>query len=67
MTQPADLNLPERLAQKPLGAAGRMSRILPQRCSTGIANEEYSLLFIDLNYWRDTTSGQEGSVENYFA
>jgi DNA-binding NtrC family response regulator len=27
-----------------------------------IANEGYSLLFIDLNYTRDTTSGQEGLI-----
>jgi DNA-binding NtrC family response regulator len=32
----------------------------PAKALEAIANEEYSLLFIDLNYTRDTTSGQEG-------
>ena len=32
----------------------------PAKVLDAIANEEYSLLFIDLNYTRDTTSGQEG-------
>ena len=32
----------------------------PAKVLDGIAKEEYALLFIDLNYRRDTTSGQEG-------
>jgi DNA-binding NtrC family response regulator len=32
----------------------------PPKVLEAIANEEYSLLFVDLNYARDTTSGQEG-------
>ncbi len=32
----------------------------PAKVLEALANEEYSLLLIDLNYTRDTTSGQEG-------
>jgi DNA-binding NtrC family response regulator len=32
----------------------------PAKVLDAIAHQEYSLLFIDLNYRRDTTSGQEG-------
>ena len=32
----------------------------PVKVLEAIAHEEYALLFIDLNYTRDTTSGQEG-------
>jgi DNA-binding NtrC family response regulator len=32
----------------------------PAKVRNAIAHEEYSLLLIDLNYTRDTTSGQEG-------
>jgi DNA-binding NtrC family response regulator len=32
----------------------------PAKVLEAIANEEYSLLFVDLNYTRDTTSGLEG-------